>query len=72
MATETVFNPKDNTTKEKFTSFKYVNSCYVQDRENLNKNTDFLGERKEAKQKKHMPLAEIALNRRISQFMIMN
>ncbi|CAC9623933.1 hypothetical protein [uncultured Gammaproteobacteria bacterium] len=50
MATETIFNPKDNTTKEKFTSFEYVNSCYVRDRENLNKNVDFLGESKEVKQ----------------------
>ena len=50
MATDTIFNPKDDTLKERFSSFEYVNTCYNRDKENYQKHGDFLGETGEIKQ----------------------
>ena len=49
MGTQTIFNPKDNSTKEKFASFEYVNGCYQRDKKNLDQTFDFLGESEEIK-----------------------
>ncbi len=50
MTTETIFNPKDETIKERFDAFEYVNKCYKRDKENLNSTTNFLGEKDEIKE----------------------
>jgi hypothetical protein len=50
MATDTIFNPKDDTLKERFNSFEYVNACYMRDKANLDKTGDFLGESEEIKE----------------------
>jgi hypothetical protein len=50
MATDTIFNPKDGTLKERFNSFEYVNACYMRDKANLGKTNDFLGDTDEIKE----------------------